>query len=799
MSNSAKSPVRSERQERHHRKLSEQPITFLGLFLVPFAGLFTAWLIHIWAVGISINVWRWHWHVAGNLPALVFTACAVSVGSVGLGVLAWNFAEHRKAPFRVSLAASTSGLGFLFAISVGVGPHRWWSGVFVLTGWYVAIAWSLARLNVTRQDPREQVEAEEPGFLKRLTGWKMRSSKTELDHNGSPLRTDIEFQHAPGDVTKTLQDAVPNIESYAAAPSGLSRAVPTDRSDRTRLSVMHQDPLAGLIPLGPPSHPGGSVAEPATFSIYDTGHPVWCCLFGGRGVNPTGYGFMGVTRSGKTVAENLMLTDAVITRNDGVILYLNKAKGMQDARPIFPGIEVAILTNALQDYVSALNQVLRIMDYRQRQLSAYGISAWSARRCFHEPPQRKANGETTPMEPMPALIVHIGEADAVYESPKGAELADYIASKGLSLGVIQGNSLQRATADKMPSNLRFNISAWWCFGTGDAYSAAYALSDRTLSAIPEAGRPDNWKASRPGNFFFEGPGVDESLWPVRAKTQMLAPGTSPNAPQDEIDSALQEALLARCREFAPQMAKLDRGSVLATGDPGAPQTWWELAAAETDRIRDELIGAPADMPRYDRTGAGPMFTREPVNMTASDRKPATANLPARPQTWTANRSPEETENMEVMDEIADEIRSVQEVEGVELYPAELDSETANVDPLAPLPPTADPDDEVSWEDPRPEPRSRNDALRAFHAALRELIDDPALRDPREPDGNTVLITPGEIHDRYPYRSRPWFSEILIEMAEGALTPPPTMSLARAEDYPPHEGKYRLRRLPDDPQ
>jgi hypothetical protein len=92
---------------------------------------------------------------------------------------------------------------------------------------------------------------------------------------------------------------------------------------------------------------------------------------------------------------------------------------------------------------------------------------------------------------------------------------------------------------------------------------------------------------------------------------MLAPGTSPNAPQDEIDSALQEALLARCREFAPQMAKLDRGSVLATGDPSAPQTWWELAAAETDRIRDELIGAPADMPRYDRTGAGPMFTRSP--------------------------------------------------------------------------------------------------------------------------------------------------------------------------------------------
>jgi hypothetical protein len=782
--NSAKSPVRGERHERHHRKLSEQPITFLGLFLVPFAGLFTAWLIHAWAVGVSLDAGPLHWHVAGNLPALVLTSCAVSVGAVGLGVLAWNFAEHRKAPFRVSLAASTSGLGFLFAVSVGVGPHRWWSGVFVLTGWYVAIAWSLARLNVTRQDPREPAEPEDPGFLKRIAKWAVRSEKTTLDHQGKPLRTDIEFQHAPGDVTKTMQDAVPNIESYAAAPSGLSRAVGTDRSDRTKLSVMHQDPLAGLIPLGPPSHPGASVAEPATFSMYDTGHPVWCCLFGGQGVNPTGYGFMGVTRSGKTVAENLMLTDAVITRNDGVILYLNKAKGMQDARPIFPGIEVAILTTALQDYVSALNQVLRIMDYRQRQLSAYGISAWSARKCFHHPPQRKANGEATPMEPMPALVVHIGEADAVYENPKASELADYIASKGLSLGVIEGNSLQRATADKMPSNLRFNVSAWWCFGTGDPYSADYALSDRTLSAIPEAGRPHNWKASKPGNHFYEGPGVDESLWPVRAKTQMLAPDVSPDAPHDEIDSALQEALLERCRRFASQMAKLDRGSVLATGDPDSPQTWWELAAAETDRIRDELIGGTAN---------------SAANMTASDRNPATANPAAGPQTRTANRKPEETEDMEIMDEIAEEIRGVREVEGVELYPAELGAETADIDPLAPLPPTADPDDEVSWEDPRPEPRSRNDALRAFHAALRELIDDPALRDPQEPDGNTVLITPGEIHERYPYRSRPWFSEILIDMAEGALTPPPAMSLARADDYPPHEGRYRLRRLPDNPE
>jgi hypothetical protein len=788
VTSSPKSHTRTERTERHHRKLSEQPITFLGLFLVPFAGLFTAWLIHVWAVGVSIDAGPVHWHVTGNLPALVLTSCAVSVGAVGLGKLAWDFAEHRKTAFRASLAASTSGLGFLFAVSVGVGPHRWWSGVFVLTGWYVAVAWSLARLNVTRQDPREPAEQEEPGFLSKLKGWKLRSGKTEMDHKGDPLRTDMEFQHAPGDITKTMQDSVPHIESYAAAPSGLSRAVGTDRSDRTKLSVMHQDPLAGLIPLGPPSHPGASVSEPATFATYDTGHPVWCHLFGGQGFSPTGYGFMGVTRSGKTVAENLMLTDAVITRTDGVILYLNKAKGMQDARPIFPGIEVAVLTTALQDYVSALNQVLKIMDYRQRQLAAYGVSAWSARRCFHSPPQRRANGDPVPMEPMPALVVHIGEADAVYENPKAAELADTIASKGLSLGVIEGNSLQRATADKMPSNLRFNVGAWWCFGTGDAYSADYALSDRTLAAIPEAGRPNNWKASKPGNHFYEGPGVAEDLWPVRAKTQMLAPGTSPDAPQDDIDAALQEALLARCRQFAPQMARLDRGSVLATGDPDTPQTWWELAAAETDRIRDSLIGGPANMTASDRNPTADRPQTRPADPTANPA--ATATLP--PQT---DPQTEDDGGWTSADAVAAEIEEVTEVDGIELYPVDEDGTTArDYDLTADLPDGAHND--LTWEDPRPAPRSRNDAMLAFHAALDALFDVPELRDPKDPTGDTIIITPHEIQDRYPYRSRPWFSEILIGMAEGAISPPPAKSLARADDYPAHKGKYRARRLPD---
>jgi hypothetical protein len=772
MATKSSTPPRREHAERHHRTLHDQAVVFAGLFLVPFAGLATAWLIHAYVMGVDLHWGPVDWTVRSGQAAPFVAEGLIVAGSIYLGKVANDFAEHRKDAMRRALVASTTGIGFLFGVNVGTGPHYWWSGIFVLAGWYTAVMWSLARLNVTRQDPREPAEPEGPSFLEKMKGWHARSVKTEVDHKGDPLRTDVEFQHAPGDITKTLQDVVPNIESYVAAPSGLSRAVGSDRSDRSTLSVMHQDPLAGLIPLGPPSHPGGSVAEPATFAIYDTGHPVWCRIFGGGGANPTGYGFMGVTRSGKTVAENLMLTDAVITRTDGVILYLNKAKGMQDARPILPGVEVAVLTAHIQDYVSALNQVLRIMDYRQRQLSAYGISAWSARRCFHNPPQRRANGDPVPMEPMPALVVHIGEADMVYENPKAAELADLIASKGLSLGVIEGNSLQRASADKMPSNLRYNVSAWWCFGTGDSYSADFALSDRTLDAIPEAGRPHNWKASKPGNFFFEGPGVDDALWPVRAKTQMLAPGVSPDAHHDDIDAALQEALLERCRTFAPRMARLDRGSVLATGDPQGPQTWWDLAAAETDRIRNSLIGGPQ-------------------TMTAGDRKAPTAS----PQSATATLPQPQDADWDSADAVTAEIEEVREVDGIELYPADEDGTTAeSYDLAAPLPQGSD--DEITWEDPRPAPKSRNDAVLAFHAALDELFEVPELRDPADPTGDTVIVTPGDIGDRYPFRSRPWFSEILSDMAEGAVSPPPAKSLARADDYPAHEGRYRVRRLPD---
>lgn len=771
----------AEREVRHARRVRDQPGLFAGLFLAPVAGMLIAWLIHAYIAGWRVDAGPVRWHVAGSPVAMGITTTLIGALGVVLSYAAWHFAAHRKPPLRIALTASVAALAVLFGANVGSGPHRWWGFADVFCGWAVAALWSLTRLNVTRSDPRND-EPQTDGLLERwgIKGFIPRKREQVRDpQTGDVVRTEVVVQHAPGETIEPLQSAVPHLESYAAAPAGLSRAVPTDRADRSRVTLMHTDPLAGRIPYGPPSHRGGSIADGLNFALYDDGYPVWCYLGGGPGFSPSAYGFMGMTRTGKTLAENLMFTE-VISRRDVVICYLNRAKGMQDIRPVIPGIEVAVLSDHIGDYISAMQRIKQVMSYRQRQLAAYGIPEWSAAGCFRNPPRRRPNGEAVPMEPMPALVVHFGEADDLLtDQAAGAEAALYLASKGLSLGVIAGFSLQRASAESMPTGLRYNIGTWWCFGTGDAVSAGFALSDRTISA---GAHPENWKQSKPGNHFFEGVGVDEDQWAKRAKTYSLAPGLSGDEPQDALNAAMQSEMLRRNLEAAPRMARLDRGSALATAGPGEPQNWWDITATATATVRRNLLGGTATMPA---TSPSP----PPANR-AADGPGTTATFTA-----TAPTGTETAERLAVEDEVTASIAATREVGGIDLYPTYDDgTSAASVNLADPLPPPP-PGDDTTFEDERPAPLGPEDAARAFVAALRELIEVPDLRDPADPSGNTVIVGVGDIQRRYPFRSRPWFSDMLSELASGGLTPPPALALSRAEDL--GSGRYRLSRVPEE--
>jgi hypothetical protein len=787
MATTTRSTSRSgDRDQRGHRRLRDQPLTFLGLFLSPFAGLLTSWLIHVYVMGINLDWGSVHWHVRTSSAAPFVTVVLITLATVGLSVLAWQFAEHRTAALQRTLTGSVASLGLLFAINVGTGPHYWWSGGFIGMGWLVAVTWSMTRLNVTRRDAREPGEEKET-WLDRLNlkGSHGKVREQVRDAEGNLVRTVVDVQNAPGETVKPLQDAIPNLESHAKAPAGMSTAIgDPDRADRSTLEILHVDPLKKRLPYGPPSHPGGSIEDPLNIALYNNGHPMWCYLAGGPiAVNPTGAIIMGTTRAGKTLAENLLYTE-MGSRTDVVICYLNKAKGLQDLRPIAPVVEVAIVSDSDRDYSSAFERFKGILSYRSRVLGEYGISAWTAGRCFHNPPQRKANGDPVPMEPMPFLEIHIGEADAVLDNYKSDDGAIYLASKGLSLGTATNWSLQRAGHDSMPTGLRENLGARFCFGTMTATATAMALSEPTIDA---GAHPENWGARKPGYFYYEGPGVDETLYARFAKTYSLAPGADERWTIEELSAAMSEEMLRRNRENAPRMAKLDRGSALATGKIG-DACWWDVMARQTEAIRVQL-GASAN---------------PTANMTAADRKPT----PQTPEAYPANREDEmsnfavtatpqdaeDPDDVEIELEIAAEIRDTDNVAGVDLYPADEDGETAEgVDPSVPLE-TAEGVAGMSWADPRPAAPSRTEAILAVRETLVELLADPAKRDPD--DDTAALVQVADVTDRLKFKSRPWMSGVLSEMAAGTIDPPGDVTMTLADDLPIGNGRpnlYRLRR------
>ena len=166
--------------EREHHRGSpwHQAARFLGLFLSPFVGLFAAWLIHLWIGGVHLH------SGAGRLDQgshallwLVGTLAFILGATVLISWLAWDFAEHRKTSLRASLAGSVALVGAFFALNVALGPGWRSSGVFIIATWAVAVVWSIARLDVTRNDKRTD-EKQGDDFLEKhdLKGWRATSA-----------------------------------------------------------------------------------------------------------------------------------------------------------------------------------------------------------------------------------------------------------------------------------------------------------------------------------------------------------------------------------------------------------------------------------------------------------------------------------------------------------------------------------------------------------------------------------------------------------------------------------------------
>lgn len=770
----ARNSTRSYRKDEGtaQRPIPDQPTPFVGLALAPLVALVLAWGVHFLIMGFS---WDGRQVMSGSQTALGLAVILITLTAVGVATAAWHLSKHRHFPLRVMLTGSSYVITQLLALLVWVGPNRWVGVFFALLAWSVVGLWVLPRLHVLRRDPNEDTGKDDDNDLIKqlgLEGYRSRGEpEVRYDDKGEPERIVVDVRHRIGHTRNKLQASLPNIESLVGGPEGMSRVTkPSDgKSDHSILTVMLKDPLVGRVPNPGPSHPGGSVTDYAHVGMYDDGEPVHVFVCGGINpetgdkMPPTGYAFMGMTRSGKTVTENRLLLDGVITRRDGVILYLNKAKGGQDVQPIIAGVEAAVLSDSNRDYQVALDKVKNILTYRQKTLAEYGISAWSTAKCFDNPPQVTLDGRPKPMEPMPALIVHVGEADAILEN--AGEQAVYLASKGLSVGLIPGWSLQRWAATSMPTDLRFNIGTSFCFGVGDDYSAGFALSDHTIRA---GAHPENWKNRKPGRFFVENIGIPEHRFPVAAK------GIG-----DTDDDALYTNMRLTAEEWGPRMAKLDAGSRAAT------RGWWDRVARETSELRTSMTptatpAAPAPVPDDPNPQEPPTVTSTFINDEPS--------------------GPDATHE-QMLNDVQAEIADIDAtLDGTPIYgdiiaddPDDPEFETAvrMTNPNADIV-VSDIDVDIT-DTSKPEAATPEEAAEAFNQALMEMAADPALVDPD--DVRYIRFRVHQFHERYPFRARSWFSTRLNMGAEGLVDTPEGHRLERFPD-PRGEGWYRFNRHPD---
>lgn len=775
--------VRAESAPRSGAAISHQPRRFAGLFLAPLAGLPAAWLIHVWTAGIDLHWHAINWTVPVSPSAQPVAITLLAWVTIGLTWVAWHFTAHREQAKRIALTASVVLLGVLFEINVGTGPNYWWSPLFLAAGWIVAVTWSLARLDVARHEARTgDEEDKEDGLAKKLGISKLTSFFPKVvrdEKTGEVQRVEIGVHHAPGETVSVLQDGLSTLESVAQGPPGMSTAIgDPDRADRSTMTLMKANPFRRHLPVGPLTSPGGSIADLASVADYADGRPAFVTTAAGKHMaSSTSYGLIGTTRAGKTGTETQLMTEWG-SRIDWVCLYLNRAKGLQDIRPLLPIIEAAVIAEngeaGLADYVTAIQQIKAIMIYRQQELARHAVSAWSPRCCDPDPARRPSaliDGRRVPMAPMPFLTAHFGEADDILASGRAASDAVFVASKGLSLGVNTGWSLQRPDWKAMPTDLRANVGLWFVHGMNNTDEEDFVLDQDVRMA---GAHPGKWGQRKPGQHYMTGPGIDETRFPMALKTRFLVgdPEDDRGRPIDfdTLNDRYMAEMLRRNRESAPRMARLDRGSAEATDG------WWAAQSAKTIDLRTRMLDP--------QSATGPATPpRETAHL--ADRKPA-PTAPADAD----EIDPEEMDEM--MAEFEADVAETTEVEGIDLYGNDDDSPAIQATDLRRPPDVPDTDVDPladSEEDDKPAAATAEEARAEVRATLLRMLDDPRYADKRTP--GAAIVTPAQIFGELRMRSRPWVVAQLTDMLMDGGSVADGVIIERTGD--PRKGQYRLQR------
>ena len=590
-----------------------------------------------------------------------------------------------------------------------------------------AISWNLHRTDALRADPRGNDDEDSWGKVFGIP--KTRIGRIDRTEHA----TSVVLHHDGGETHHDVAAALPKIESAAGAVAGRGRVVKGERADTSVLTIINDDPFDQWLHLPGLSNPGGSFADSFTTSYYDTGK--WERYWFAAGLEANGMprsacsrGRMGMTRSGKTGEAKNEVAE-VASRRDVLILYADATKGEQGAGDLLHFFTAYADTTSKAKLL--FNAVKKLVQYRADLMGQHGFTDWTP--------------EVYEKLGLAAIYYFIDEADELINT----EVFKWLATKGLSTGVFLSVTLPRADHQSMPPTARYSLGAWKCFGTGDEYSAAFALTEATRKA---GATPEDWRIQFPGAHYHDtAPGVPPQMYPVPLRS-----GRS--------DHRQLAAWVAEARAtFTPAMLTAEEAQILdANGALTScrPENRRALMANPAGVIEGEA--GPAQPPADDDGAPAQGGPAQPTPHPQGGAQPT----PAEP-----DEGEEEDDDMDDDDEL--KVPQPEDPQDRKTF--------AEVDPRAPVkaPPGAD---IGPLDSGKPKPRDPEAMAAEFDRVLRLIADTGA-----------EVLRNRDLFDHSQMWSDTWVSRRLSAVCEGAVVAPPGLRLERIEGKPGH---YTIIREPE---
>ncbi|WHT21903.1 hypothetical protein N8J89_12820 [Crossiella sp. CA-258035] len=561
-----------------------------------------------WAAGLGLYPASLISHYAASAPeALPWVSAGMALAGGALTGVTWLAASARAQVTRIH-STLTTGLASLWFTSATIAdptePVLW--GSWAIAAPAVALSWNIRHL--LRNSGSETAGG---GLFEKVKLAGVQARQIEV----APGRVTAQLQLPAGEMTVAdVQGATGQMASAMRLPGNSVRIAPDpDDASQAKMTIVPVDLLRHPRPYPGPSAPGGSITEALVVGTYEDGQPQCLYLPGCKATrrNATHVIVQGMNGSGKSHGAKLCWTE-ILTRRDVNLVVMDPSKGEQTVGFLGEHTPVVIGQNKCADLITRITDLIT---ERATDLGRWGYDQWTP--------------EVYAKHGMPYLVIWVEEAPRVLEDAKTlARIAQEARSAGISLVL----SLQKASFRQMPTDVRSQLGAVWCFGVNSIEDAAFTLSDELIEA---GANPAAWKNRKPGANYLEAPGIEEERFTVPGRTfdgqddelaQVIAATAHLRAP---LHPAVARHLgLSTPIPGAAGAAKQQGGALSATFTPSLDPLDRELSDAEentpltgpANHEPDLEVDLDAELPEADETPFGrPRPTKQEVRKFMADR------------------------------------------------------------------------------------------------------------------------------------------------------------------------------------